>query len=116
MSIQPETLYEDHTDEDYYSKPTVDISKKIEKVKEQAEREINEIAQLEDLKQLVQDTDKYSYGWFKALLDLESLNSGENNSNSREISISFAKGPISGRNRPCRRYKLRPPPPATAIT
>ena len=91
LSIQPETLYEDHTDEDYYSKPTVDISKKIEKVKEQAEREINEIAQLEDLKQLVQDTDKYSYGWFKALLDLESLNSGENNSNSREISISFAK-------------------------
>lgn len=89
--IQTETLYDDHTDEDYYSKPTLDISKKIEKVKEQAEREINEIAQLEDLIKLVQDTDKYSYGWFKALLELESLNSCENNFHSREISISFAK-------------------------
>ncbi len=89
--MQVETLYEDHTDEDYYSKPAIDISKKIEKVKEQAERDINEIARLEDLKKLVQDSDKYSYGWFKALLELESLNSGENNANSREISISFAK-------------------------
>lgn len=79
------------TDEDDYSRPTVDISKKIEKVKEQAEREIKEIARLEDLKQQAQDVDKYSYGWFKALLELESINSGENNANSREISISFSK-------------------------
>ena len=78
-------------DEDYYSKPTVDISKKIEKVKEQAERDIQEIARLEDLKQKAQETKTYSYGWFNALLELESFNSGENNANSREISISFAK-------------------------
>ena len=79
------------TDEDDYSKPSVDISKKIENIKEQAERDIQEIARLEDLKQLAQDTDIYSYRWFKALLELESLNSGENNATSREISISFAK-------------------------
>jgi len=79
------------TDEDDYSKPTVDISKKIEKVKEQAQREIQEIARLEDLKQLAEEADIYSFGWFKALLELESLNSGENNANSREISISFAE-------------------------
>jgi len=79
------------TDEDDYSKPTVDISKRIEKVKEQAEREIQEIARLEDLKQQAEEADVYSFGWFKALLELESLNSGENNANSREISISFAK-------------------------
>jgi superfamily I DNA and/or RNA helicase len=78
-------------DEDGYSKPTVVISKKIEKVKELAEREIKEIARLEDLKQQAQEADKYSYGWFKALLELESINSGENNANSREISISFSK-------------------------
>ncbi len=78
-------------DEDDYSKPTVDISKKIEKVKEQAERDIQEIARLEDLKQKAQEAEQYSYGWFNALLELESLNSGENNANSREISISFAK-------------------------
>lgn len=78
-------------DEDEYSKPTVDINKKIEKVKEQAEREIQEIARLEDLKQQAQEADAYSFGWFKALLELESMNTGENNTNSREISISFAK-------------------------
>ena len=78
-------------DEDEYSKPTVDISKKIEKVKEQAEREIKEIARLEDLKQQANDAVRYSYAWFKALLELESINSGENNANSREISISFSK-------------------------
>ena len=88
---QVETPDGSPSDEDDYSKPTVDISKKIEKVKEQAEREIREIARLEDLKKQAQDADIYSYGWFKALLELESLNSGENNANSKEISISFAK-------------------------
>ena len=34
---------------------------------------------------------KYSFGWFKALLEMESLNSGEVNSSSKEVSISFAK-------------------------
>ena len=88
---QVETPDDSPSDEDDYSKPTIDISKKIEKVKEQAEREIREIARLEDLKKQAQDADIYSYGWFKALLELESLNSGENNANSKEISISFAK-------------------------
>ena len=86
-----ETADDTPFDEDDYSKPTIDISKKIEKVKEQAEREIKEIARLEDLKMQAQDAEIYSYGWFKALLELESLNSGENNANSKEISISFAK-------------------------
>ena len=79
------------TDEDEYIRPAIDINQKIEKIKEQAGYEINEIILLEDLKQRVQETDKYSYSWFKALLELESLNSEENNNNSREISISFSK-------------------------
>ena len=88
---QVETPDDSPSDEDDYSKPTIDINKKIEKVKEQAEREIREIARLEDLKKQAQDADIYSYGWFKTLLELEALNSGENNANSKEISISFAK-------------------------
>jgi hypothetical protein len=79
------------TDEDDYSKPTVDIGKKLEKIKEKAERDIKEISALEDLKNKAQESNPYSYGWFNALLELESLNSGENNADSREISISFAK-------------------------
>jgi hypothetical protein len=79
------------SDEDDYSRPPVDISKQIEKVKEQAAREIQEITRLEDLKQKAQEAERYTYGWFNALLELESINSGENNANSREITISFAK-------------------------
>lgn len=78
-------------DEDDYSKPTVDISKKIEKVKEQAEQKIKEIARLEDLQQQAQKANRYSYSWFKTLLEMESLNSGDSYANSREISISFSK-------------------------
>ena len=78
-------------DEDDYSKPTADISKRIENVKVQAERDIQEIARLEDLKDRARRAKRYSYGWFKALLELEALNSGQDTMHSREISISFAK-------------------------
>lgn len=78
-------------DEDDYSKPAIDIEKIIEKVKEQAKREIKEVARLEDLKLSAQKAKRYSYSWFKFLLELECLNSGANNANSREISISFSK-------------------------
>jgi hypothetical protein len=78
-------------DEDEYSKPPVDIGKKIERIKEKTAREVREIEHLEALKQQAQEADRYTYAWFKALLELESINSGENNADSREISISFAK-------------------------
>lgn len=78
-------------DEDYYSKPPIDINKKIERIKKQADRDVREIARLEDLRRRARNTNKYSFAWFEALLELESLNSCDLNSNSREISISFAK-------------------------
>ncbi|MBN8647955.1 MAG: ATP-binding protein [Caulobacterales bacterium] len=78
-------------DEDEYTKPAVDLSKKIEQIKNQAEKDIWEIGQLEDLNQAAQSAEKYSYGWFKALLELETITSGEGNANTREISISFSK-------------------------
>jgi hypothetical protein len=91
IAKQVATIDDASADEDDYSKPTIDMNKKIEKVKEQAEREIKEIARLEDLKLQAQEANFYSYGWFKALLEIESLNAGESNANSKEISISFAK-------------------------
>ncbi|OIK07422.1 AAA domain-containing protein [Bacillus sp. MUM 13] len=78
-------------DEDDYTKPSIDLSKKIEQAKQRSAKEIAEIAQLDDLTQKALKADKYSYGWFKALLELESMNSGENTANSREISITFSK-------------------------
>lgn len=80
-------------DEDEYSKPAVDISKRIDEVMKQAEMEIKEIARLEELKKQAKGCGKYSYGWFKALLELEVLN-GSDNIHSHEISISFSRAEL----------------------
>ncbi len=79
------------SDEDDYIKPSIDFSKKIKQAKQQNAVEIAEIAHLDELTQRTLKSEKYTYGWFKALLELELLNSGENNANSREITISFSK-------------------------
>ena len=81
---------ETYSDEDDYSK-RINVKRKIEKIKSNTEKEIEKIVQMEDLEQKASEFDTYSYGWFKTLLELESLISDENNYNSREISISFAK-------------------------
>ncbi|MEI6132578.1 MAG: DEAD/DEAH box helicase [Bacillota bacterium] len=79
------------SDEDDFTKPSVDFSKKIELAKQKSAGEIEKIAYLDELTKKALNTAKYSFGWFKALLELESLNSGENSTNSREISITFSK-------------------------
>lgn len=77
-------------DEDDYTKATVDYSKKIEQAKQKSVNEINRIAQYEELQQRALDSERYSFGWFCALLEMESLNSGDSNMNSKEVSISFS--------------------------
>lgn len=84
---------DEDTDEDEFMPLAVDYSKKIEHAKEKSAAEIERIAYFEELynraAQLTQEG-KYTAGWFKALLELESINSGEANANSKEVSISFA--------------------------
>ncbi|MDN4066658.1 AAA domain-containing protein [Paenibacillus vini] len=82
---------EDRSDEDDYIKPSIDFNKKIEEARQRSETEIQQIAYLEELTQRAENSQQYSFGWFKALLELESHNGSEGRSNSREISISFAK-------------------------
>ncbi|MBR5545186.1 MAG: AAA family ATPase [Clostridia bacterium] len=87
-------FYEDEnidTDSDEYMPTLVDYSRKTELAKEKAAREIDKIAYQEELQQRALDAEKYSYGWFKALLELETLNSNTNALNSKEVSISFAR-------------------------
>jgi superfamily I DNA and/or RNA helicase len=92
---ETDTLNDDEatidSDEDDYTKPSIDFSKKIEQAKQRSAKEIAEIAQLDELTQKALKADKYSFRWFKALLELESIISGENHANSREISIAFSK-------------------------
>lgn len=82
---------EDEPDEDEYMPSTVDYSKKIERAKQKSAAEIDKITYFEELQNKALSAERYSYGWFTTLLEMESINSGEANSRSREISISFAK-------------------------
>lgn len=81
----------DDTDEDEYMPSTVDYSKKIERAKEKSAAEIDKITYFEELQNKALSAPRYSYGWFTTLLEMESINSGEANSHSREVSISFAR-------------------------
>ncbi len=92
--IEHTILSEDETadmDADEFTPTPIDYSKKTELAKEKAAREIDKIAYQEDLQQRALEAERYSYGWFKALLELETLNSNTNALNSKEVSISFAR-------------------------
>lgn len=86
---------QDEEDSDDYTPRAVDYSKKIEKAKEKSASEIDKIAYIEELQNRVLNAEnegrKYSYEWFTTLLELEQIYSGDDTSNSREVSISFAK-------------------------
>ena len=82
---------EEDVDADEYMPSSVDYEKKIERAKEKSVEEINKIKQFEELQRRAEKSPKYSFGWFKALLEMECLNSGESNANSKEVSIAFSK-------------------------
>lgn len=94
-SRHPEMPLEDNAelpvDQDEYSKPSVDLQKKIEKLKEKTEAQIEDLTRIEKLNEIATNSEAYSFGWFKALLELEYLNSSEGNSEGKQISIQFAK-------------------------
>lgn len=78
-------------DEDVNTPASVDYQKKIEEAKKKCEEEISKIASMEEAQAKVLNCKKYTYGWFTGLLELEAIKSGEDNTNSREVSISFSK-------------------------
>ncbi|MBL6445889.1 AAA family ATPase [Fulvivirga sp. 29W222] len=82
---------ESMVDQDEYNKPSVDLQKKIDRLKEQTEAQIEDLTRIEKLNEAVSDSEMYSYAWFKALLELEYLNSSESNTHGKEISIQFTK-------------------------
>ena len=63
--------------------------RKLEKIERKNAAEKNKIERLKDLEDKISRLKKYSFGWFKALLELEILKSNENKSNNKTISISF---------------------------
>lgn len=77
-------------DEDEYTLPALDYSEQIEKAKEKSALEIEKIVHLEQLQRQIDESEKYSFGWFRALMELEAISHGASESGSKEISISFA--------------------------
>lgn len=83
--------HEATADQDEYTKPSVDLQKKIEKLKEQTDAQIEEFTKIEKLNEIIDKAERYSYAWFKALLELEYLSSSESNAQGKELSIQFTK-------------------------
>ncbi len=82
---------EPETDHDELLPKKIDYSKQIEQEKEKSAIELERLAHLEELHQAAQSSEKYSFAWFKALLELESLSNSQTGLRNREISISFGK-------------------------
>ena len=80
----------DQRDSDEYSRPAVNLEKVIERAKENSEAELEQIARLEELQKVAEQSEKYTYGWFKALLELEIMSRNESSFGTKEISISFS--------------------------
>jgi len=75
-----EIIVEETFDEDDYTKQAVDYQKKIERKKEQFAQEIDKINEVDQQQKIAMDSDKYSYLWFKSLLNLEMHARGDENS------------------------------------
>ena len=82
---------DDDSDSDDLTPSTVDYSRRIDRAKEKSATELNKIAHLQELQERALTAPTYSYGWFKALLEMESLSNSKDSSNSgKEVSISFS--------------------------
>ena len=82
---------EDYSDVDDYAPKSVDFQKKIDRAKNKTINEIMQFEREQILQNIANNSEKYSYAWFDALLQLEIINSKDSYSQSREVSICFTK-------------------------
>ena len=85
-----EEVEDDDADQDVYTPRAVDYKQRIRRAEDKSAADIHKIVRLDELQKRAQEANDYSYAWFKALLEMECLNSEEQNG-SKEISIIFAK-------------------------
>lgn len=76
-------------EEDDFIKSSADFEKKIKKLTEKVNDEISQLTKIQELTDGVNNSIKYSYIWFKSLLEMEYLNSAESKNSGKEISIKF---------------------------
>ena len=85
---------EQEPDDDEMTKASVNFTKKIEQAMQKCEDEVSRLAQEKEAHEKAESSEKYSYGWFSAMLQLEAMANGDDNANSRKR---------SGRKESCRR-------------
>lgn len=79
----------DEVDYDELIPATVDYNKQIEQAIIKSAREVEEITHLEELQNKVLSSIKYSYAWFKTLLEMESEASNKAQSSNKEVTLNF---------------------------
>lgn len=87
----PNENAEEEIDQDEYIPRAVNYQQRIESEKQKSASAIRQIEYMEELQKRAGEVSKYSFAWFKTLLEMECLNSSDANSGSREISIEFSK-------------------------
>jgi restriction endonuclease S subunit len=58
-------------DQDEYNKPSIDLQKKIDKLKDQTEAQIEDLTQIEKLNEIVGESEMYSYAGLRPYLKLD---------------------------------------------
>lgn len=88
----PESLFTEDSvdDEDEYTRPAIDLQKRHDRLMADAAAQVAELYRIERLHQVVNSSERYSFVWFKTLLELEYLQSAEANANGRTISLEFS--------------------------
>jgi hypothetical protein len=90
-SLEPVSQTDASEDADDFTPKAVDYGKKLERAKDRFASELDRIEREQALNDKANALPRYSFGWFLALLELESMASGEKNADGKTISISFGK-------------------------
>lgn len=90
LDVDDLTVQDDDQDEDDYIKRAVDYKNEIDKKKKMSALEIERISEDEEWQQKAIEADKYSYEWFKCLLNLEMHARGDSD-NLKTTYLRFGK-------------------------
>lgn len=93
VSSEESEVADEQEEADGFSLPPIDFEKRIKRADLNNRKELDKLeceqALYEQFKDLNGNGRRYSYAWFRVLMELEALNRNDNESGSREISISF---------------------------
>ncbi|MDR1896466.1 MAG: AAA family ATPase [Prevotellaceae bacterium] len=78
-------------DEDENTPRSVDYLKKIKREEYRSSSKLSNLNHAQELVDIIRSSEKYSFIWFKSLLELEGMENLDNESGSKRISISFGK-------------------------